>query len=358
MKRKFFWILAIFLMVAAGTVKAQSYKQWHENYGYDKASNLWWRAGAVYSNQLFTNKADNVGLDVGILKRSGNWITLRELIQINGFKCTGVFDRYGKIMTGAQIDFTQNFYLYGDIGAVYNKGLGDDPFGIALDAGLGAKIYLSEYTALFFEVGTDRVQNRNTWTSTPSATGGILVGSGLTDNDKYNIQILDNQPKMIEELSLQAKAAEEQVRVYSKTLDTMNQTLVAANNMIGKLRKEIIKHEEEEDKNCIKAGDFPDIYFGFGKSTLNEFEYDKLISIADMMSMTDDYYAIYGYCSNDGQDDTNYELAQRRIWKVIDVLSKLGVDETRFIEVVPIGKAITYGDGEGTINRFVRIVKK
>lgn len=349
-------LLAITLFIAVGAFCQKP--AYHENYKYDLASGLQWGVGAIYSNQLFTNKAQNIGLDVRVMKRVGKQFRLRELAQINGFVSTGVFDRYGKIMTGVSFDFFP-LYIYGDVGAVYNKNLTDDPIGLAMDAGLGAQIPLSDYTSFFLEVGTDRVQNRNKWTSTPSVTGGFVVESRLTDDDRHNIQIIDNQPKVMEELNLRTRAAEDQVRIYSKTLDTMNNSLIAANNMIGRLRKEIAKCETEREE-CLETqhSDFPDIYFAFGSYSLNEFELDKLISIADMMSESDDSYVFYGYCSFDGNDETNIELAKKRCYKVMDMLERMGIDSYRFLEVVPVGKAITWGDGSGTSNRFVRIVKK
>lgn len=337
---------------------------YHKNYKYDLASGLQWGLGVVGSNQIHNNKMFvdgyyNIGLDVRLMKQVGSAFKLREIAQINGFIMNGKFDRYGKLMTGAQWDFTNYTYLFGDVGAVYNKSVSNDPFGLAFDAGLGLTLPLGKYTAFYLEAGTDAVQNKDKWQSTPSVVAGVVVESGLTENDRHNIQVIDNQPKIMEELNLRTKAAEEQVRIYSRTLDTMNNSLVAANNMIGRLRKEIVKCEAEKEE-CLELrhSDFPDIYFGFGSSALNEFEFDKLISIADMMSGSSDDYIFYGYCSNDGNEDTNIELARKRCLKVMDVLEKLGINSCRFIEIVPIGKAITYGDGTGTSNRFVRIIKK
>ena len=333
---------------------------YHKNYKEDLASRLKWGIGLVGSSQLHNNKLfvdgyNNLGLELRVEKQVGTGFYLREIARINGFIRNGMFDRYGLVLTGGQWNFSNYFYLYGDVGAVYNKSISDDPFGLAFDAGLGMTLPLGKYTYLYFEAGTDRVQNRNKWQSTPAVIGGIIVESGMTDDDLHNLQVIDYQPKAMEELNLRTKAAEEQVKIYSRTLDTMNNSLVAANNMIGRLRKEIIKCEAEKEENCIES-DFPDIYFGFGSAALNDIELDKLISIADMMSANpNDNYKLYGYCSNDGDEEVNIELARKRCNKVIDVLEKLGIDSDRFLGVVPIGKAIVYGNG--TSNRFVRIAK-
>lgn len=337
---------------------------YHKNYKYDLASGLQWGLGVVGSNQIHNNKMFvdgyyNIGLDVRLMKQVGSAFRLREIAQINGFIMNGKFDRYGKLMTGAQWDFTNYTYLFGDVGAVYNKSVSNDPFGLAFDAGLGLTLPLGKYTAFYLEAGTDAVQNKDKWQSTPSVVAGVVVESGLTENDRHNIQVIDNQPKIMEELNLRTKAAEEQVRIYSRTLDTMNNSLVAANNMIGRLRKEIVKCEAERDE-CLEQGDFLDIFFAYGSSSLNEIELDKLITIADMMSQNpNDNYVVYGYCSDDGADYTNIQLAQDRCDRVIKVLDRLGVDSYRFLDVIPVGKHVTYGDGTGSSNRFVRIkIKK
>ena len=358
MKKKFL-LVAIMLLMAVSGFAQRSVRENHPNYRFDLASGLQFRIGGIYSNQLFTNRASNIGLDVGFMKPIYNWLDLRGLAQVNGFIGTGKFDRYGKIMTGANLNLGRCIYLYGDLGGVYNKNLTSDPIGLALDAGLGVRIPLSNYITFNIEAGTDRVQNRNKWTSTPSVSGVLVVETSMTDNDRNNISIIDNQPKIIDELNLKTKAAEEQVKIYSRTLDTMNRSLEAANSMIGRLRKEIVKCENERDE-CKEQGDFLDIFFEYGSSSLTEIELDKLITISEIMSEHPyDNYIVYGYCSDDGADDTNLKLAQDRCERVIRVLDKLGIDSYRFIDIIPVGKHITYGDGSGSSNRFVRIkIKK
>lgn len=356
---KKFLLVAITVLMAVSSFGQRSVRENHPNYRFDLASGLQFRIGGIYSNQLFTNKASNVGLDVGFMDPIHDWCDLRFLAQVNGFVKTGVFDRYGKVMAGANLNLGKRVYLYGDIGGVFNKNLTDDPIGLAFDGGLGFRVPLSDYMTFNIEAGTDRVQNRNKWTSTPSVSGILVVETPMTDNDRHNIQIIDNQPKIIDELNMRTRAAEEQTRIYSRTLDTMNRSLEAANTMIGRLRKEIVKCEAERDE-CLEQGDFLDIFFAYGSSSLNEIELDKLITIADMMSQNpNDNYVVYGYCSDDGADYTNIQLAQDRCDRVIKVLDRLGVDSYRFLDVIPVGKHVTYGDGTGSSNRFVRIkIKK
>lgn len=360
MKRK---NLKIILLMAAVlfsglTMNAQKKVSYHEDYKYDLVSNLQIGVGGIYTNQIFTNREGNFGLDVRIMKRVGKNFRLREIAQVNGFKNTGTFDRYGKLMTGISLDFIPALYMYGDFGAVYNPS-NKTKFGLAMDGGLGANIRLSDYALIYTEVGVDRVQHNENWTSNGAVTVGFMIEPGITQSDKHNIQIADNMPHRFEELGLQVQAAEKINKEYRMTLDTMNRTLIEANNMIGKLRKEIAKCELEKEE-CGKglSSDFPDIFFGFGSAALNDIELDKLISIADMMSKTSDQYVLYGYCSYDGQDNTNLKLAEDRCYKVVLTLEKFGIDSWRFLEVVPVGKQVTYGDGSGSANRFVRIVKK
>ena len=352
-------MILVALLLGGLTMNAQKKVSYHEDYKYDLVSNLQIGVGGIYSNQIFTDRASNFGLDVRIMKKVGNHFRLREIAQVNGFKYDGVFDRYGKLMTGISLDFIPALYMYGDIGAVYNPS-NKTKFGLAMDGGLGANIRLSNYALIYTEIGVDRVQHNENWTSNGAITVGFMIEPGLTQNDRTNIQMADNMPKRFEELGNQVREAEILNREYKKTLDTMNRTLVDANNMIGKLRKEIIKCEAEK-KDCEEGekGDFPDIYFNKGTYQLTEMELDKLLSIAEIMSQnTNDNYVFYGYCSNDGNDNVNLKLAQDRCYKVIDILQKLGIESYRLLDVIPIGKNITWGDGSGTINRFVRIVKK
>jgi outer membrane protein OmpA-like peptidoglycan-associated protein len=229
-----------------------------------------------------------------------------------------------------------------------------------MDGGLGANIRLSNYALIYTEVGVDRVQHNENWTSNGAITVGFMIEPGITQSDRTNIQIADNMPYRFEELGNQVREAETLNREYKKTLDTMNRTLVDANNMISKLRREIIKCEADK-KDCEEGekSNFPDIYFNKGTYQLTEMELDKLLSIAEIMSQnTNDNYVFYGYCSNEGSDDVNLKLAQDRCYKVIEILQKLGVESHKFLDVIPVGKNVTWGDGSGTINRFVRIVKK
>ena len=139
----------------------------------------------------------------------------------------------------------------------------------------------------------------------------------------------------------------------------MNQTLVAANEMIGKLRMEILKCEAGNNENgpgCIESN-FPDINFRNGSSSLTDLELDKLISIADIISHDKNDYNIYGFCSTNGSDEVNMRLAEERANKVFNLLVRLGIEDWR-LNIVPVGKAVTYGDGSGTINQFVRISKR
>lgn len=358
MKKNLKIVMLVAALLFSGLMNAQTKLSYHEDYKYDLVSNLQIGVGGIYTNQIFTNGEGNFGLDVRVMKRVGKQFRLRGIAQINGFKCTGTFDRYGKGMVGVSLDFTPAFYMYGDFGAVYNPS-NKTKFGLAMDGGLGANIRLSDYALIYTEVGVDRVQHNENWRSNGSVTVGFMIEPGITHKDKTNIQIADNMPKRFEELGLQVQTAEKINKEYRQTLDTMNRTLIEANNMIGKLRKEIAKCElEKEDCGKNLSSDFPDIFFGFGNNILNDIELDKLISIADMMSKTNDQYILYGYCSYDGKDETNLKLAQDRCYKVISTLEKLGIDSWRFSEVIPVGKQVTYGDGSGSANRFVRIVKK
>lgn len=360
MKKKILLRLAIIMLAMlcfVGEAQSQKRMAYRTDYKYDLVSNLQWGIGGIYSNQIFTNQESNIGLDLRVMKRVGENFRFREIAQINGFKCTGTFDRFGKLMTGVSLDFLPWLYAYGDVGAVYNRS-NLIKFGLAMDAGLGANIRLSNYSFMYFEVGVDRVQNNQYWASNGQAIAGVVIESGITDYDKKNIQIIENQPKVLEGLQIDNRNKAQQIKEYTKTLDTMNRTLLAANQMIGKLRREILKCEAEKEELQPKS-DFPDIYFEYGSSSINDMMWENILIIADIMiTNPNDSYILYGYCSNDGQDNINLKLAQDRCYKVMDILERLGVESYRFLKVVPVGKSITWGDGSGTANRFVRIVKK
>ena len=343
------------LVMNAQTTK--SVNEYHESYHYDLMSGVSVFPYGVGTCQLFDGKEFNGGAGLIVSRKSFSFLSLRALAEVNGFKSTGKFDRFGKLMTGASFDLGKAFYLFGDLGAAYNPSDRTSKYRLSFEGGLGVNIKLSNTVSLSSEVLVDRTQVEKSWKSNGEVRVGLKFNTGVTPNDKSNIQILDNMPKRFEELGNQVKEAELLNREYKKTLDTMNRTLVEANTVIGKLRKEIIKCETEKE-NCINSSDFPDIYFEYGSCQLTDLELDKLLSIADLMSQTTDNYILYGYCSNDGKDNTNLKLAQDRCDKVIKVLKKLGINETRFVDAIPVGKNISWGDGSGTINRFVRIVKK
>jgi outer membrane protein OmpA-like peptidoglycan-associated protein len=365
MKRKFnlktVMVLVALLLVGL-QINAQtrrSTNDYHEDYGYDLMSNLSIYPYGIGTCQLFSDgKEFNGGAGILVSRKSFSFLSLRALAEVNGFKNTGKFDRFGKLMAGASLDLGRAFYIFSDFGTAYNPSDRTSKYRLSFEGGLGVNIRLNNTVSLSSEVLIDRTQSEKTWKSNGEVRVGLKFNTGITEGDKTSIQIMDNVPNRLEELGNRAKLAEDLNKEYMKTLDTMNQTLVEANKMIGKLRKEIVKCEAEKE-DCIKSSDFPDIYFKIGSYDLTEFELDKLVSIAEVMSQKpNEQYVIYGYCSNDGKDDTNLILAENRCYKVIDVLKKLGIESYRILEVVPVGKNITWADGTGTINRFVRIVKK
>lgn len=343
------------LVMNAQTTK--SVNEYHESYHYDLMSGISVFPYGVGTCQLFDGKEFNGGAGILVSRKSFSFLSLRALAEVNGFKNTGKFDRFGKLMAGASFDLGKAFYLLGDFGTAYNPSDRTSKYRLTFEGGLGFNIKLSNSVSLSSEILVDRTQVEKGWKSNGEVRVGLKFNTGITDNDRTNIQIIDNMPKRFEELGNQVKEAELLNREYKKTLDTMNRTLIEANNMIGKLRKEIIKCESERD-DCKNQGngDFLDIFFEYGSSSLTDIELDKLITIAEIMSQhPNDSYVVYGYCSDDGNYNTNIELANNRCNRVIKVLDKLGVDSYRFVEIVPVGKHVTYGDGSGSSNRFVRI---
>ena len=270
-------------------------------------------------------------------KRLGtNW-RLRGIASINGFGKIEGFDRYAKGMIGVSADFLP-FYLFVDEGVVFNPSA-SSKFGLALDAGAGLQFKLGKTARLFVEGGVDRVNNGNHWQSNTFGVAGISADLGITDYDKQDLSIKNNQPVIMNELRERNAQLEKSAKETQSANMQLQETLQRATVLCEQLEKKL------EACNNSKTDCVPDmiIYFGHAQCEVPETEMDNLFSYARQMKESSSFYQLEGYSSNNGDDYRNQVLSENRARAVYWALIDLGVDENKLI-VIGNGKTEKFGN--------------
>lgn len=346
--RKILAIAALLLVAAT----AQSQSKYDNGYKYGLLSNLEVGVGGIYSYEI-TNQAHhkNVGAQLLVTKRIGDYWRLRGVAEINGF-IPNKFDRFGKGFIGVSFDLLP-FYLYADYGANLNPS-SKSKFGLAMDGGIGLQFRLGA-ASLYVEGGVDRTNNGNKWQSNAEVKAGVLVSTGITETDRVRKSIDDNIHKTYGDLKTENAALKSEVDKAANTVSQMEATLNKATALCEQLEaklKACNNEKEEAVKNC-QNGVFEPIYFDYASAVLSSIEVEKVIRIAEAMKETNDMYELQGWCSNNGDDDRNQRLSAERVKQVYWMLVAYGVDEGRLIQS-PNGKAQedNYLEQKVVIKRF------
>ena len=325
---------AVLLLVAA---TAQGQSKYDNGFKYGLLSNLEVGVGGIYSYEI-TNQAHhkNAGAQLLVTKRIGDYWRIRGVAEVNGF-IPNKFDRFGKGMVGVSFDLLP-FYVFADYGTVCNPS-SKSKFGLAMDGGIGLQFRLGA-ASLYVEGGVDRTNNGNKWQSNAEVKAGVIVSTGITEQDRVRKSIDDNIHKTYGDLKTENAALKSEVDKAANTVSQMEATLNKATALCEQLEaklKACNNEKEEAVKNC-QNGVFEPIYFDYASAVLSSIEVEKVIRIAEAMKETNDTYELQGWCSNNGDDDRNQRLSAERVKQVFWMLVAYGVDEGRLIQS-PNGKA-------------------
>ena len=122
-----------------------------------------------------------------------------------------------------------------------------------------------------------------------------------------------------------------------------------------------------DDEDCIDGrcqqpwkGDITDdapcnleiVYFDYDQFSIREDQRDLLSTLADCMAKAEGEPGIYivGHADENGTEEYNIALSERRARAVADYLARLGVDPARF-RIVPKGESEPSGRGEDADRR-------
>lgn len=332
--RKLITIAALLLVAAT----AQSQSKYDNSYKYSLLSNIEVGVGGIYSYEI-TNAQHhkNVGSQLLITKRIGDYWRLRGIVEVNGF-IQNKFDRFGKGMLGISFDLLP-FYVYGDYGVNLNPS-SKSKFGLAMDGGIGLQFKVGNTASLYVEGGVDRINNGNKWQSNAEVKAGVLVNAGITEQDRVRKSITDNMRSEYGELKGENKMLKSELQKCQEAGVSMQESAAQMAAMVETLQAQLTESKAEVKtvkENCGKS-DFYPIVFDFGSAEITDAMDDYIMDYAEMMQSNNYDYRILGYCSANGTDWKNQILSEKRANAVYYRLIAYGVDESRLF---PEGKGMS-----------------
>lgn len=314
------------MIAIAFTARGQN--KYDNSFKYGLLSNVEVGVSGIYSYEITNaNHHKNVGAQLLLTKRIGDYWRLRGSAEVNGFITNG-FDRFGKGLIGVSFDLLP-FYLFADYGINYNPS-SKSRFGLAADAGAGLQFKVGNAASLYVEGGVDRTNNGNHWQSNAEVKAGVLVNCGIIEADRVRKSVDDNMRSEHGELKGENRLLKSELEKAQKTNEEQNNTLTESILLLNELRDQlaICKTERKEiEENCKKG--LQVIYFDAGSARISDVM-DDLIADAAAIILNDNYdYRIEGYCSANGSDYTNQILSEKRANAVCQRLVLYGVPEYR-----------------------------
>ena len=324
------------LLLAVATAQGQTTK-YDNGYKYSLLSNIEVGVGGIYSYEI-TNAQHhkNVGAQLLVTKRIGDYWRIRGVAEVNGF-IPNKFDRFGKGMVGISFDLLP-FYVYGDYGVNLNPSE-KSKFGLAMDGGIGLQFRLGA-ASLYVEGGVDRTNNGNKWQSNAEVKAGVLVSTGITPTDRVNKSITDNMRREYGDLKGENKILKSELQKCQDATASIQESAAQMAAMVETLQAQLNESKTEiktVKENCGKAEFYP-IVFDFASYEITEAMDDYIADYAEMMQSNNYDYRILGYCSANGTDWKNQLLSEKRANAVYYRLIAYGVDESRLF---PEGKGMS-----------------
>ena len=318
--RKFISLMAVMLLTAL-CMNAQNF---NGDYKYKNILSNGSIGGSVsYNRAVFSDNSQNVGFDLRFTKRIHDNFRIRAIADVNGLGANG-FDRYGKAMLGASLDFMP-FYVFFDYGANYNPSYTQSKFGAAADAGIGLG-----WNYFHFEAGADMANNGTLWQSNAFAKVGFDIPLGAVGKDPVNMSIDKHIHETYGEMREENKTLRENVNELQKQKDEFTHTIEHYQAFLTEMEKKLNKCTEENTKlvtNCSNSQ--MEVYFDYASSFLNDIEENKVARFAQQISVDDHNYIIEGYCSKNGDPYKNEILSSERAEYVYNTLRYYGVPQNK-----------------------------
>lgn len=385
--RKIIFTLALIAALMVGCCPANAQETYNPDYKASFFPTGWsiGVAGNVTKTTDFSNWNTGEGLSFGAqlraTKRVGTVWNLRYIADVPGIVTkknpeTGAqFDRYGKLMSGVSLNYLKFAYLFADAGMSFNPSTTARKVGIVGQVGLGFNIDFGKddynFNRFFIELGVDRFNNATGanplppafkgWNSNVFATVGYTHTLGLGERDRKKLSTLRYQPERISNLE--------------RDLSNSKKELHDINLENGQLRQDLDKCNREKQAIQTKLGNTSaqttatvtvfkeEYFFEFASAELTNADKSRIAELAERIKSEGGEYQIDGWCSNNGDDETNLYLSQQRAQAVYEILRRNGVG-SYITEVTGHGKAGTngtvapYGDGTSSVNQMVSVTRK
>jgi len=317
------------MLLVAATAQGQS--KYDNSHKYGLLSNIEVGVGGIYSYEI-TNQAHhkNMGAQLLLTKRIGDYWRIRGTAEVNGFMANG-FDRKGKGMVGLSFDLLP-FYAFFDYGACLDPSA-KSKFGLAMDAGAGLQFKVGKVSSLYVEGGVDRTYNGGTWQSVASVKAGYMANLGVTHNDAADVEHDRQMRSEYGELKQENQLLKSEVNKCSESATMMQEAAAQMQQMVLSLQAQLEKKDADNkflQDNCGSVGDW-NIYFPTGSCHITSQMDDVIADIAEIMLGNNKHYKIDGFASNNGSPLRNIELAQGRAEAVFQRLVEYGVDPIRLL---------------------------
>ena len=272
-----------------------------------------------YNRAVFTDNSQNVGADLRLTKRIHDNFRIRAIADVNGLSANG-FDRYGKAMLGASLDFMP-FYVFLDYGANYNpNNTGHQKFGLAGDAGIGLG-----WDYFHVECGVDRTNNGNLWQSNAFAKVGFDVSFALPEKERVAMSMENTMRQEYGNLRQENKELRNEMMSITESQRQLQDVINQSQKLLATMEQKLNQCNETNkqiEENCINK---MEVFFDYAMSELSVIEEIKVAKFAQEIINNGGNYLIEGYCSANGDPYKNQVLSQRRARYVYDLLKYYNV---------------------------------
>lgn len=272
-----------------------------------------------YNRAVFTNNSQNVGADLRLTKRIHDNFRIRTIVDVNGFSQNG-FDRYGKAMLGASLDFMP-FYVFFDYGANYNPSYKLSKFGAAADAGVGLG-----WDYFHIEAGADMANNGTLWQSNAFAKVGVDIPFALPEKERVAMSIENTMRHEYGELKQENKELKDNMASITESQRQLQDMINQSQKLLATMEQKLSQCNETNKKleeNC--AVNTMEVYFDYAMAELSVIEEIKIAKFAQEIINSGGNYLIEGYCSANGDPYRNQKLSEERAEYVYDLLKYYGV---------------------------------
>ena len=305
-------LITLLVTLVVATVSAQDF---NADYKYKNIfSNVSIGGSISYNRAVFTNNSYNIGADLRFNKRIHDNFRIRAIADVNGFSANG-FDRYGKAMLGASLDFMP-FYMFFDYGANYNpNNTGGQKFGLAGDAGIGLG-----WDYFHIEAGVDRTNNGNLWQSNAFAKAGIDIPFALPEKERIALSVETTMRQEYGNLRQENKELKNEIVSINEAQRQLQDMINQSQKLLATMEQKVNQCQETNKQLEESCTNKMEVYFDYAMAELSVIEEVKVAKFAQQIIQDGGNYIIEGYCSANGDPYKNQVLSQRRAEYVYNLL--------------------------------------